>query len=134
MKIKILKQKKILGALQKLPAKQHSQSSPFPLKLGWFGCALQQVTSKGLPGILFRFSILIFIYFLNMKPYPLLPPYFGRILFLSQMVCLVCKPNPDSLTRLQLMVSLPRPSSCTGLFLPWFFQFLEERCFVLWCL
>ena len=32
--------KKIVGALWELPAKQHSQSSPFPLKLGWIGCAI----------------------------------------------------------------------------------------------
>ena len=31
--------KKIVGAVWELPAKQHSQSSPFPLKLGWIGCA-----------------------------------------------------------------------------------------------
>jgi hypothetical protein len=32
--------KKIVGALWELPAKQHSQSSPFPLKLGWIGCTI----------------------------------------------------------------------------------------------
>jgi hypothetical protein len=32
--------KKIVGALLELPAKCHSQSSPFPLKLGWIGCAI----------------------------------------------------------------------------------------------
>ena len=32
--------KKIMGAVWQLPAKQHSQSSPFPLKLGWIGCAI----------------------------------------------------------------------------------------------
>ena len=32
--------KKIVGAVWELPAKQHSQSSPFPLKLGWIGCAI----------------------------------------------------------------------------------------------
>ena len=41
--------KKILGAVWKLPAKYHSQSSPFSPKLGWIGCAIQQVTSKRLP-------------------------------------------------------------------------------------
>ena len=33
MKIRILQQKKILGAVQKLPAKQHSQSSPIWVKM-----------------------------------------------------------------------------------------------------
>ena len=32
--------KKIEGAVWELPAKKHSQSSPFPLKLGWIGCAI----------------------------------------------------------------------------------------------
>ena len=32
--------KKIAGAAWELPAKYHSQSSPFPLKLGWIGCAI----------------------------------------------------------------------------------------------
>ena len=32
--------KKIVGAVCELPAKQHSQSSPFPLKFGWIGCAI----------------------------------------------------------------------------------------------
>ena len=32
--------KKIVGAVWELPAKQHSQSSPFPLKLGLIGCAI----------------------------------------------------------------------------------------------
>ena len=41
--------KKIVGAVWKLPARQHSQSSPFPLKLGRIGCAIQQVTSKRHP-------------------------------------------------------------------------------------
>ena len=59
--------KKIVGAVWKLPAKQHSQSSPFSPKLGWIGCAIQQATSKRLPGFFFRFNILIFIYFLKYK-------------------------------------------------------------------
>ena len=32
--------KKIDGAVWELPAKKHSQSSPFPPKLGWIGCAI----------------------------------------------------------------------------------------------
>ena len=33
--------KKIGGAaVWELPAKEHSQSSPFPFKLGWIGCAI----------------------------------------------------------------------------------------------
>ena len=32
--------KKIVDAIWELPAKYHSQSSPFPLKLGWIGCAI----------------------------------------------------------------------------------------------
>ncbi len=32
--------KKNVGAIWELPAKEHSQYSPFPLKLGWIGCAL----------------------------------------------------------------------------------------------
>ena len=57
----------ILGAVQKLPAKQHSQSSQFSPKVGWIGCAIQQATSKRLPGFFFRFNILIFIYIFEYK-------------------------------------------------------------------
>ena len=32
--------KTIVGAVWELPAKWHSQSSLFPLKLGWIGCAI----------------------------------------------------------------------------------------------
>ena len=32
--------KKIVGAVWELPAKYHGQYSPFPLKLGWIGCAI----------------------------------------------------------------------------------------------
>ena len=35
--------------------------------MGWIGCAIQQVTSKGLPGFFFSFNILIFIYFFKYK-------------------------------------------------------------------
>ena len=35
--------------------------------MGWIGCAVQQVTSKRLPGFFFRFNILIFIYFFKYK-------------------------------------------------------------------
>ena len=58
--------KKIMGAVWKLPAKQHSQSSPFSPKLGWIGCAIQQATSKQLPGFFF-INILIFIYLFKYK-------------------------------------------------------------------
>ena len=33
--------KKLVGTVQKLPAKQHSQTSPFPPKFGCIGCAIQ---------------------------------------------------------------------------------------------
>ena len=39
-----------------LPAKQLSQSSPFPLKLGSIGCAIQQVTSKRHPRFFSNFQ------------------------------------------------------------------------------
>jgi hypothetical protein len=39
-KIKKLKEKKIVGAFLKLPAKKHSQSSPIWVKMGWIGCAI----------------------------------------------------------------------------------------------
>ena len=32
--------KNIVGAIWELPAKKHSQASPFPLQLGWIGCAI----------------------------------------------------------------------------------------------
>ena len=38
--------KKIVGAVWELPAKYHSQSSPFPPKSGWIGCAIYQAISK----------------------------------------------------------------------------------------
>ena len=58
---------KILGAFWELPAKQHCQSSPFSPKVGCIGCAIQQATSKGLPGFFFRFNILILIHFFKYK-------------------------------------------------------------------
>ena len=63
MKLLYQSEKNILGVFQKLPAKQHSQSSPFPPKLGWIGCAIQQANPKWLPGFFFLFNIKIFIYF-----------------------------------------------------------------------
>ena len=39
MKNKNKREEKILGAVQNLPANQHSQSGPIPLKKGWIGCA-----------------------------------------------------------------------------------------------
>ena len=62
MKIKILKVKEILGAVLKLPAKYHSQSSPIWVKMGQIGCAIQQVTSIRL---LRFFSYFQDIFFLN---------------------------------------------------------------------
>jgi hypothetical protein len=44
-----------------LLAKQHSQSSPILVEMGWIGCAFYQATSKWLPGFCFLFNI--FIYF-----------------------------------------------------------------------
>ena len=68
MIIKILKRKKkILGAVQKLPGKQHSQSSQFSPRLGWIGCDIQQATYKGSQNFFFRFNILILIYFFKYK-------------------------------------------------------------------
>ena len=52
--------KKNMEAVWKLPSKQHSISSPFSPKLGWIGSAIQQATSKHLPGLFF-FNTLIFI-------------------------------------------------------------------------
>ena len=40
LKLKDENEKKILGAVKKLPAKQHSQSSPIWVKMGWIGCAI----------------------------------------------------------------------------------------------
>ena len=48
--------------------------SPFPL--GWFGCAIQQVTSKGLPGFFFCFNILILIYFFKYETISTFAPTF----------------------------------------------------------
>ena len=44
--------------------------------MGWIGCAIQQVTSKGLPGFLFRFNILIFIYFFEYETISAFAPTF----------------------------------------------------------
>jgi len=41
--------KGIVGAVWELPAGWHSQSRPFPLKLGWIGCAIWQVAPGRLP-------------------------------------------------------------------------------------
>ena len=69
MKTKMLRQKKILGAVQMLPAKQHSQPSPTYVKIGWISCAIKQATSKQLTGFFFRlkFNTLILIYFFKYK-------------------------------------------------------------------
>ena len=97
MIIKILKQKKILGAVQKLSAKQHSQFSP---KLGWIGCAIQQATSKWLPGFFFCFNILIIIYFLNMKLLRLMAAHFCHLMFHLQVVRRFIKKNPPKTKKL----------------------------------
>ena len=44
--------------------------------MGWIGCAIWQVTSKGLPGFLFRFSILILIYFFEYETISTFAPTF----------------------------------------------------------
>ena len=54
--------KKILGAVQDLPGKQHSQSSPICLEIGWIGCAIQQANPKRLPGSFFLVNTIFFIY------------------------------------------------------------------------
>ena len=46
-----------------LPAKQPNLGSPIWMKMGWIGCAIQQATSKRLPGFLFCFNVSIIIYF-----------------------------------------------------------------------
>ena len=48
--------KKIVGAVWKLPDKQHSQSSQFLPKLGWIGCAIQQTTSQDFFSLILQFS------------------------------------------------------------------------------
>ena len=65
--MKILKRKKIRGAVWMLPDKQHSQSSPIWLKISWISCAIQQATSKRLTGSFFPFIIFILIYFFKYK-------------------------------------------------------------------
>ena len=62
-------EKKILGAIQDLLAKQHSQYSPIWVEMGWIGCAIQQATSKWLPGFYFFLILQFSIIFFNMKPY-----------------------------------------------------------------
>ena len=44
-----------------------AQKHQIRVKIGWIGCAIQQATSKRLPGFFFRFNILIFIYFFKYK-------------------------------------------------------------------
>ena len=44
--------------------------------MGWIGCAIQQVTSKGLPGFLFCFNILILIYFFKYETISTFAPTF----------------------------------------------------------
>jgi hypothetical protein len=52
-----------VGAVWELPAKQHSQSSPFPLKLGWISSAIYQI-----PNYQIFFQILrIFFFFISFK-------------------------------------------------------------------
>ena len=54
-----------MGAVWELPAKQHSQSSSFQLKVGWIGCAIQQVTSNGTHDFFQIFRIYFFNYFIK---------------------------------------------------------------------
>ena len=84
--MKILRRKrKSLDAVQKLPTKQQRQSSPIWVKMGWIGCAIQQATSKGLPGFFFRFDILFFI-FLNIKPLRPMRAHFCPLIFQPQVL------------------------------------------------
>ena len=52
----------MVSYFKRMPTKQHSQSSPILVEMGWIGCAIYQATSKWLPGFWFRFNIFIFIY------------------------------------------------------------------------
>ena len=60
--------KKIEGAVWESPAKQHSQSSPFPPKLGWIGCAIQQAAPKQLPQFFPYFQHTYFFNYLIKNP------------------------------------------------------------------
>ena len=44
--------------------------------MGWIGCAIYQVTFKGLTGFFFRFNILIFIYFFKYETISTFAPTF----------------------------------------------------------
>ena len=85
--------KKIVGVVWKLPDKQQSQSSPFSRKLGWIGCAIWWATFKQLPGFFFCFNILVFIFFLNIKPLRLMPLHFCHLIFQLQVVCVTPRIN-----------------------------------------
>ena len=88
MKIKIFKQKKILRAVQKLPAKQHSQSSPIWVKMGWIACAtIQQVTSKRLPQFFFSYFQDFFLNDFIKNPQTRNGHAFFHLIFQLQVVC-----------------------------------------------
>ena len=82
-----MKQKKIMGAVQKQPAKQHSQSSPIWVKMGWIGCANQQVTSKQPPMIFFIFSGYFFCMTSLRTHKPEMPEHFCHLIIQLQVVC-----------------------------------------------
>ena len=57
--------KKNVGAVWELLPKQHSQSSPFPPKFGWIGCAIQQATPNSSHDFLQTFSMFFQGYFIK---------------------------------------------------------------------
>ena len=77
-----MKRRKIVGVVWDLPVKQHSQPGPFPTKLDWIGCAIQQANPKRL----YTFFSLPGIIFLKFFRYESTYLHFCHILFQLQLV------------------------------------------------
>ena len=96
-----------MGAVQKLPAKQHSQSSPIWVKIGWIGCAVQHATSKWLTGF-FCFNISFLFFLLSMKSLRPKPAHFCHLIFQLQVVCI----QKNSLFICHQMISITYALKC----------------------
>ena len=88
-KLKKQKQKKIMRAVQKLPAKQHSQSSPIWVKMGWIVYAIYLAGNfQTAPNILFISSGQIFSMISSRTHKPEMPANFCHLIFQLQAVCI----------------------------------------------
>ena len=77
-----------MGAIQKLPANQHSQSSLIWVKMGQIDCAIHQVTSTRSHDFFHIFKIFSLIISIRTHK-PEMPAHFCHLIFQLQVVCFV---------------------------------------------